>query len=136
MRHYLYLIAILFLMASCTTELPKEAVQTQEAPNVFPDNNGATLPPNIAPMNLRIDTSGEAFITHIHTKADADGIVVEGKETDIDLKQWRTLLQGAKGDTIYTTIFVKNNGTWTQYPPLKNPVAEEEVDPYISYRLI
>ena len=136
MRHYQYLIAILILTVSCTAELPKDAMQTQEPVNVFPDNNGATLPPNIAPMNLRIDTEGEDYITHIYTKADTDGIITEGKETDIDIDRWHKLLQGAKGDTIYTTVYVKANGRWTQYPALKNPVVEEEVDPYISYRLI
>ena len=110
MRQYQYLIAILALTASCTAELPKEAIQTQESVNVFPDNNGATLPPNIAPMNLRIDTEGEGYITHIYTKADTKGIITEGKETDIDIDQWHTLLQGAKGDTIYTNVYVKHNG--------------------------
>ncbi len=136
MRQYIHLIAILILAVSCTAELPKDSKLAQEPANVFPDNNGATLPPNIAPMNLRIDNEGDDYITHIHTKADAKGIVVKGKETDINTDQWHKLLQSAKGDTIYTTVYVRHNGSWTQYPELKNPVAEEEVDPYISYRLI
>lgn len=126
----------MLLLASCTVEIPKDARQTQEAVTVFPDNDGATLPPNIAPMNLRIDTEGEAFITHFFSKADPEGIIAEGKETDIDTERWHTLLNATKGDTLHTTVYVRHDGQWSQYPTLKNPVAEDEVDPYISYRLI
>ena len=136
MRPYIPLIATLLLIASCTPQLPKADKQAEEHADIFPDNDGATLPPNIAPINLRIDNEGEDFITHIYTKAETQGIIAPGKEINIDIEQWHALLQGAKTDTLYTTIYVKNDGKWTQYPTRKNYVAEEEVDPYISYRLI
>lgn len=135
MKRLLYWIAIVTL-AACTTSLPEASTPVNMPANVFPNNDSATLPPNIAPMNIRIDEEGDEYVTHIFSNADKEGIIVGGKETNIDLDTWHALLEKTKGDTLCTQVFVKRNGTWHRYPEMKNYVAEEEVDPYISYRLI
>ncbi len=136
MKHQLYALSLLLICAACSTPLPENPQVSRHRAAVFPDNDGATLPPNIAPINLRIDTEGDRFVTHCYTKASPDGIVAAGRETDIDIDDWHTLMQEARGDTLFTDIYIKNDGRWTRYATITNPVAKEEVDAYISYRLI
>lgn len=135
MKRLLYLV-VLVALAACSPKLPEASTPVNIPANAFPNNDGATLPPNIAPMNIRIDEEGEEYVTHIFSNADEEGIVVGGKETDIDVEEWHQLLAKTKGNTLYTQVFVRRNGTWNSYQAMKNYVAEEEVDPYISYRLI
>lgn len=123
-------------MVACTTSLPEAYTTTDTPVKVFPANDSATLPPNIAPVNLRIDEEGDDYVTHIFSDADQKGIIAAGKETDIDIDAWHTLLGKTTGDTLYTQVYVSRSGEWYAYPVMKNYVAREEVDPYISYRLI
>lgn len=135
MKKILYILLTLAL-TSCTVAIPENATQSTSAADVFPDNDGATIPPNIAPMNFRIDTEADAYITHIYSDHDKEGIVVDGKNVDIDIDKWKALLDGAKGSYIYTEIYTKNGGQWTQFPAIKNMVAEENADEFVTYRLI
>lgn len=126
----------LVALAACSPKVPEDSVQMDSSAEVFPNSDGATLPPNIAPLNIRIDEEGEKYVTHIYSNADKEGIVADGKETDINVDEWHELLAATVDDTLFTEVYVLRNGKWNRYPEMKNYVAEEEVDPYISYRLI
>lgn len=122
------------LYSACSTGIPSDAINTTEAPEIYPDYNGITIPCNIAPMNFEINVDGEKFVTHFYA-SESKGFTVAGKSLDISDKKWKSLLQDAKGDTIFADIYVRSADKWTKYAPITMAVAEE-VDPYISYRLL
>lgn len=140
MKIQINIFALLFLWVSvlcgCTPTIPNAAKKEARMANVSPDNHDAMLPPNIAPMNFVVQEEGDAFITHIYSDADRQGIICDGKNVDIPMKEWKALLSASKGKILYTDIYVKHDGQWHQYQSIANPIATEDIDPYITYRLI
>ncbi len=102
---------------------------------MMPDNNGATLPPNLAPLNFEILEEGDAFVTRLSTKA-GEELIVGGRSLDISLKDWQRLMASAVGDTLWTDVFVREDKRWKHFQRMANPVVADSIDPYITYRLI
>lgn len=46
------------------------------------------------------------------------------------------MLEATQGKTIGIEVFVEHDGQWTRHQPFQIHVAEETIDPYLSYRLI
>ncbi|MBO7120364.1 MAG: PD40 domain-containing protein [Bacteroidaceae bacterium] len=103
--------------------------------SIFPDYVDVTVPPNIAPLNFLVD--------------DVDDVVAEFKFQDskvlfggrdnkvqIDEKEWKELLSSARGKSLSVKVYTKKFGKWLAYNPFSIHVAEEEIDPYISYRVL
>ena len=129
------LYALLFTLYSCTPSLPDEAEEAGRMAQTMPDNAGATLPPNIAPLNFEIQEDGDAYVTRFSTKV-GEWLVVGGQSVDISLNDWQRLLQSAVGDTLWTDIYVRHDGRWIHFDRMANPVVADSIDPYITYRLI
>lgn len=134
--HTLPLAALALLLAACAPRVPENAREAGRAARIAPDNADAVLPPNIAPLNFRIEEEGTDYVVHLHTAADAEGIVLGGSTIDIPVKAWHRLLEGARGGQLLTDVYVKGPEGWRRFDTRKNMVAEEDVDPYITYRLI
>jgi len=128
-------IATMLTLGGCGGTLPQSYTESRKDARISPDYTGLTIPCNIAPLNFRIEESGDDYVTHIHSRKDKDGIIVEGKTTDIDIDSWHTLLDKAKGDSITVDIYASTDGKWTKYRSIHHVVADS-IDPYISYRLI
>ena len=129
-----YLLSLLFTL-SCTPSVPDQADEAGRDAVVAPDNHDATLPPNIAPLNFEIQEEGEAYVTRFSTHS-GEELVVGGQTTDIDTDRWHQLLQAAVGDTLFTDIYVRQDGRWNHFNRMANPVVPDSIDPYITYRLI
>ena len=132
----LCLLSLLPALFACTPDVPKDAQPLESHAKTLPDYAGATLPPNIAPMNFRVEEDADACIVHFHSRKGNRSLVAEGKTTDLPADDWKELLQAARGDTLYTDIYVQRKGKWLKFPTRRNYVAQEEIDPYIAYRLI
>ena len=128
--------ACLLLLAACTPSVPTTFEEATWEPAVSPNNFGATLPPNIAPLNFRI-LRGDASeaVTHLHSLKGGE-IIVTGWDVCFDEDDWHRLLEQTRGDSLYCDIYLKAYGTWEHLPTQRFFIAEEEIDPYITYRLI
>lgn len=133
--HTLLCITVFVLCFSCTAEAPEEARPVAELPSIYPDYEGVTIPYNIAPLHFRIEEEGDAFRCMARSRQ-GESLVASGKTVRWDLKRWKKLLEAAKGDTLFIEIYIRREGEWFRYEALKNVVAPEEIDPYLSYRLI
>lgn len=134
-------INLLFLISGLLSACRKENVPagdvalTDAAPTIYPDYTGIVVPPNIAPMNFEINMPGEDYVSRV-TAPDGNAITAKGKTVKWDIEKWHKLLDSAKGKDLNYEVYVKSDtGAWTLYK-FTNRVAEEEIDPYISYRLI
>ncbi|MGI6219634.1 MAG: hypothetical protein ACOYJE_07260 [Bacteroidaceae bacterium] len=136
-RNFIFcLLSLPLLFSSCSPSVPEDAVPTDTPAQTLPDYDGATLPPNIAPMNFRIEETGDDYLTHFYSRNKNCSIVLAGQTIDLPAGKWKDLLEAARGDTLYTDIYVRQNGKWLKFPTRRNFIAPEEIDPYIAYRLI
>ena len=127
-------VGFLLLLFSCTS-VPDESTAVQSPAPVIPLSDGVVIPPNIAPLNFYVDEECEAAITHIYNRKGQE-IIVEGTDVIIPEGKWHKLLEATKDDTVFTDVYVKHNGKWNRHPSIRQYVAEAEIDPYLSYRLI
>lgn len=135
---FIYLFSLILgflLLFSCTLNVPQEAEAVAKPPTLYPDYGGITIPYNIAPLNFCIEEDGDAFVSVVRSRK-GEPLGAEGRKVQWNFKRWKKLLEENKGDTLFVDIYVKRAGKWLRYETLKNVVAPEEIDPYLSYRLI
>lgn len=129
-------LVILLLLSGCAKDISiKGPVNTM--PVIYPDYKGVTIPPDIAPLDfevispdegrwaLKIETDGHVCFV----KAD-DGLFTFGR------RFWKNLMAEARGTAMTFTLCVRKDDGWYSCAPFTIDVAEEEMDPYLVYRLI
>ena len=131
--HWILWLALL-VPAACTPGGWQEASPVEEAPALYPDYTDIVIPGNIAPLNFNILNSADACMAVL---SGPDGkLVLRGPEIRIPEKAWRRLTASAKGDAIQGTVYVRRDGKWLQLPDFRLDVSTDEIDPYVTYRLI
>lgn len=136
----IFITTIAILIGGCSTENFENTQKLNRKPAIDPDYAGVTIPPNIAPMNFLIQEDGDFFrITVTSSSNDtqfsvtsSDGIVRFPKGS------WTKLIGESKGDKIkiQVTSSEKDKDTLKQFRPIYMNVANENIDPYLSYRLL
>ena len=122
------------LLAGCTTSIPDKFTAVEEKPAISPDYTNLTIPPNIAPMHFAyLETDAKDAVTVY--SCDSETMIVRGLKPRLNIKKWHHLLTQAKGKSIKVTSYIKKD-KWYRHKEYTLAVAEEPVDPYISYRLI
>jgi len=122
---------------SCRSDM-KNFTDVQRLPSIFPDYTGIVVPPNIAPLNFKINEPGSEYEARIHLE-NGSPIVVRSSNTSIkiDLGNWHQLLQQGIGSKLFIDVFVKSkDGTWQKFQPIVNEIAKENIDNHLAYRLI
>ena len=129
--------AAAMLQACGVPGIPQEYASSPYMPEMFPDYAGTTMPCNIAPPNFQLeDTSIYECAARI-----SGGTVIEtgarGRDIQIPISEWKNLCAASAGDSISIEVFArKNGGQWTKYRNFGILISPDEIDPYISYRLI
>ena len=120
------LIAGVLLLSSCSGHI-EPAGTLDSLPPLEPDYSFVTVPRNMAPLNFSYTGSEECAL-------EVEGQTVRGKNGlfSLDRRLWKKLT--AK-DEVEMTVLVRRDGEWKAYRPF-TIYFKEEIDPYISYRLI
>ncbi len=131
---YLSLFIVLAACSSKPSSVPQQFTEVNEEARIFPDYRDVTIPPNIAPLNFMVtDSLADAFVMQA-------GDLVCGAGEDgkfyLDSLVWRRILSDAKGRDLTVNLFARRSGQWVHFHPFLLHVAEEEIDSYLSYRLI
>ena len=139
-RIYFLSLLLAFLLTACgrTYTVPQNTKPTTQKLKIYPDYTNIVIPPNIAPLNFMVRAVGDEFVAQIVAPSGKQ-IVSGSDETGIirfDSVEWRNLLYSNKGQSLTATIYVKRGDQWYVYPSYYLQVAEEPIDPYLSYRLI
>lgn len=132
--YYSFVLLMTLLCAACSTKVPESFNENQNLPVIYPDYCNVTIPPNIAPLHFMIDEKGDHYITRISSPHQE--WTGEGQKAMPSLKQWRELTADAKGQSLQVEVYVEEGKQWTKFKTFNLYVAEEDIDPYISYRLI
>jgi hypothetical protein len=134
--HSPFSILFFLLLASCADLVP-EGVARGEAPCIFPDYVGVTIPPNIAPLRFALCEAGAEGYAVI--EGGGQRLTVKAKQGSfrIPAPAWKQLLAQAVGQSLSVAVTARAKGEgWVSYAPFSLYVAREKVDPYIAYRLI
>lgn len=129
-------VALILMLGACSSpKVPSGNVSDADgAPALVPDYTGIVIPPNIAPMNFEVDVPGDEYVARV-SGPDGTEIVASGNPVQWRAAEWRSLLEAAKGGELKYEVYVRNGDAWKRYT-FSNRVAAEDIDPYISYRLI
>jgi len=111
---------------------------TGRAPGIRPDYTGTVIPPNIAPLNFRVQEPGTRYRVEIRaTHGSGITILSRSPEIHIPRRPWRALLAANRGGDLHWDIHVRQpDGHWRRFEPITNRIAKEEVDGYLTYRKI
>ncbi len=129
--------ACMLLLAACSsrpTAVPTAFAELSDSATIFPDYSDVTIPPNIAPLNIRVSDEGATeFVVEIGDVV--AGATADGK-TDIDSTAWRQLLEQNRGKDIAVHVYAHRPAGWVRFSPYTLHVAEEPIDGFLAYRLI
>lgn len=136
MRRYINLFAcILFVLTTaCSVSVPEKFEMITDSIEIYPDYQNIAIPYNIAPLNFKITSDADDFITRII--GNGTEIIKQGKKVRFTEKEWRNLLESAKGNKLKIEIYAEKEGKWFLYPVFENTIVGEAIDEYISYRII
>lgn len=106
-------------------------------PRISPDYAGIVLPPNLAPLNFAVQEEGERFLARISGNAGKPiEVFSDSPAIVIPPRRWRALLEANRGKELRWDVFAEIGGQWQRYGAIANRIAQEEIDPYLAYRLI
>jgi len=131
-RHFRFLFGLLLLIAC---ENPNNVQQLNELPPIYPDYTDITIPCNIAPLNFILRNQPQSI--EVVLKGQSTQIRFMGRrKIQFSEKRWKKFLQTEKGNTVSVQVVAKIQGQWIKYRPFEWTIAEEKIDPYLTYRLI
>jgi hypothetical protein len=130
------LLMVLFIFSfGCSGKLASYSEEGRDA-SIFPDYNGVTFPPNIAPANFMIRENADKFRVYIHSRGkDRISINSGNGKVIIPGRKWKKLLQDCRGNDLFTEVYAKKNGKWFKYNTIINYVANENIDNYLVYQI-
>lgn len=137
--HLLFAAALITLFTACgvNVERPTDFTNVDEAANIYPDYRNITIPCNIAPLNIQVKSDAKAYFASI---ACGNQEVIAGAGEDgklfFDEAAWKELLTASKGKQLKVNIYAETEGGWVKHPEYTIDVAQEEIDPFLTYRLI
>ncbi|MBQ8050406.1 MAG: PD40 domain-containing protein [Bacteroidaceae bacterium] len=132
----------LFLLCSCghkTYTVPSQFTEADSVASLYPDYTDITIPANIAPLNFALlESEPTAVVAEFTGKRSGHLVTGGGKDlkVDIDSVAWRQLLQENRGADIQVNVYAQFPRGWVKFKSHTLTVAEEDIDPYLSYRLI
>ncbi len=131
------ILLLLLLVTSCSKHpsLPTSFTEVNETPHIFPDYVDVVVPPNIAPLNFLVDDV-EDVVAEFQVQNSKLNFGGSNNKVQIDEKEWHELLAEAKGKSLSVRVYTKKVGKWLAYKPFSIDVAEEDIDPYVSYRVL
>lgn len=136
-KYYIILLVNCILWASCHSGVGNYE-NVERTPSIFPDYTGILIPPNIAPLNFKVNEPGSDYEVRIYLEKEKP-IIVRSDEGSIQIpvRKWHSLLKKGKGNQLFIDVFVKTaGGSWQKYSTITNEIATEPIDSHLAYRLI
>lgn len=123
-------------ITSCTTKptVPASYKTESRLPKISPDYVDVTIPSNIAPVNFMVNEGADNVVARFTSPV---GVFTYGEANKviIDENEWRQMLSASQGKDIKVEVFAEIKGQWKMFKSFNLHIAEE-IDGYISYRLI
>lgn len=119
---------------------PAAPVRTMEGrPAIYPDYEGVTIPPDIAPLDFSLEGSEGSGGASLEITGSEGGFTVRAKRSglfSIPRRKWRRMLASSQGDSLRLTVRISTPEGWKSYEPFFMHVAAEPCESHLAYRLI
>lgn len=135
MRILFVCVITLIIVACGHPDVPTEAQREDRLPNIYPDYTEVTMPANICPPNFMMCDGSEKIVARLSC-GDKSFTYGDNEKAVIDEGEWAELRQAAKGGAVKVEVFAMKGNTWKAYKPFNIYIANETIDPYLSYRVI
>lgn len=134
MKRNIILIVCLCILSACRLQI---SGNFGSQPDIFPDYRDVMVPVNIAPMNFEM-LSDKGLGWRVVIRGVSDSLIIRSDDGLISFRmgQWRRLLQENAGGQLSVEVLEKREDGWYAYLPFNVHISEDEIDPYIAYRLI
>lgn len=129
-RHVCLLLLTAFLLVGCSrpsAEGPSSAGHNRSV-RCWPDYDGATVPCNIAPLNVCVDGADGGTVVTVWGDGGQLSARVRWGRVRFSEKRWHHLLDAARGDTLHVSV-----GGDEAFSFLVSP---DSIDAFLTYRLI
>lgn len=128
-----YIILVVFVCSACNR--PSDIRKSNDLPPIYPDYTNITIPVNIAPLNFLLREN----VTRTEILVQGERLsftLYQDEKVQFSMKRWKQFLKSEVGNKITVQVTAKSNGEWISYAPFYWTIVPEEIDPYLSYRLI
>src|SRR5271166_4115628 len=123
---FVYLLAVWFVVAGQSTVMAEMdaagSVDQARAPRIFPDYNGIFIPPNMAPLNFKVEEPGNRYRVELRSTR-GDPVTITSRNTSIQIPAdaWHALLRANTGEPLVYDISVQTSaGSWTHFERITN----------------
>ena len=119
-------------------DVPNEWVPATRAPRIRPDYRGTVIPSNIAPLNFVVEEPGTAYCVRV-AGSEGPPLVVHSGDGCVQIPPgpWRSLLAQNRGKPLSVETYVRDHDHgWQRFEAFQWTIAEEEIDPYLVYRVL
>jgi sugar lactone lactonase YvrE len=132
----LYKLLAVILLVGCHSQ-PKDVVQVNQLPDIYPDYTDVTIPVGIAPLNFSM-ADDEVTTMDVTVKGSKTGTLhSNGDFADFDIDDWHQLLEDNQGGQLLVTVCAEKDGKWTQYHEFPMHVSKYALEEWgITYRRI
>ena len=114
--------------------VPENAQRINAKPAIYPDYTDVTLPANLCAPNFMVKDVQEVVARF--SFENMAFVFGEDNKVIIDDDDWAAMRDAAKGKSITVEVYCNNGDSWKVYKPFQLYIANDTIDPYISYRLI
>lgn len=134
----LFLISCVLIGTFGCSSWLEPAVKSKDYPDVFPDYADVTIPCNIAPLNFMVDDAERVQALFRFDGKEVLRVVGKHGVVKVPLMKWHEMLAISKGGSIEVSVSVWNSDfkSGVGYAPFRIHVSDDEIDPWIAYRLI
>lgn len=107
-------------------------------PRIWPDYTATVIPPNMAPLDFRIEEPGKRYLVRFSgARGQPFEVWSRTGRVVIPAGAWKRLLEENRGGGLRFDVYVRaGDGHWSRYETITNTIAAEEIDGYLAYRLI
>jgi hypothetical protein len=134
-KGFLSIIISAFLIIQGCLNRPDKIMEEENYPEIWPDYLNVTIPVNIAPLNFKLKNGSDRIEVQITGRSHS--IYLKSRyKIRIPERKWRSLLEECRGDSLSVTVTAFTGGKWNKYRSFRWYVTDDEIDPYLSYRLI
>lgn len=137
---FAFVYCLFFLITGCYSKIENNYRLINREPSIFPDYSGVTIPPNIAPLNFKINEIGKFFRIRVCDSSDSEILSFLSLNGGVKFprRKWKKILNVYRGNQISVYIFSADyhNCFSNKYSPIKMYISDKEIDPYLTYRVI
>ena len=119
-------------------DVPDQSTLATRPPRIRPDYSGTVVPPNIAPLNFVVEEPGTAYCVRV-AGAEGPALLVRSNDGAVQIPPgpWRAILAQNRGKPLTVQTYVRDHAHgWQRFEAIQWNVAEEEIDPYLVYRVL